>query len=292
MPEAELAIIGGSGFYAMEGLADLQEHECETPFGAPSDKIALGEMKGVKVAFLARHGAGHRLLPGEVPSRANVFALKSLGVKRIISVNAVGSLREELAPRHLVIPDQLIDRTTSRPRTFFGAGLVAHVAFAEPFCRDLSLVLAQSARQAGATVHEGGTVVVIEGPQFSTKAESNLYRSWGAHLIGMTNSPEAKLAREAEICYASLACVTDYDVWLDRYDSVTAEMILDNFKFNISTAQKVVALAATRLPQDRSCPCSRALSDALVTPPALVPEELKRELQPIIGKYMPPEGSR
>jgi 5'-methylthioadenosine phosphorylase len=290
MAQAELAIIGGSGFYQMEGLSDRQEVRCRTPFGEPSDAVVLGTLNGVRVAFLARHGVGHRLLPGEVPSQANVYALKTLGVERIIAINAVGSLREEIAPRDLAVPDQLIDRTKGRPDTFFGHGLVAHISFADPFCPVLRQVLLECARQEGATVHDGGTCVIMEGPQFSTKAESNLYRSQGADLVGMTNLPEAKLAREAEICYASLSCVTDYDVWHESFGMVSAEMILTNLALNAETAEKVVAFAVQRLPQERRCLCAGALSDALATPPQFVPEEIKKDLAPIIGRYMPSGG--
>ncbi len=290
MAQAELAVIGGSGFYHMEGLSDRQEVRCQTPFGEPSDAIVLGTLSGVRVAFLARHGVGHRLLPGEVPSQANIYALKTLGVERIIAINAVGSLREEIAPRDLAVPDQLIDRTKGRPGTFFGGGLVAHISFADPFCPVLRQVLLECAGEAGATVHDGGTCVVMEGPPFSTKAESNVYRSWGADLVGMTSLPEAKLAREAEICYAALACVTDYDVWRESEETVTAAMILANTIVNVEKARKVVALAVQRLPRERRCLCAGALSDALATPPQFVPEETKRALAPIVGRYMPSGG--
>jgi 5'-methylthioadenosine phosphorylase len=291
MAQAELAIIGGSGFYQMEGLSDRREVRCRTPFGDPSDAVVLGTLGGRRVAFLPRHGIGHRLLPGEVPSQANIYALKTLGVERIVAINAVGSLREEITPRDLAVPDQLIDRTRWRASTFFGRGLVAHISFAEPFCPVLRQVLLECAREAGATVHDGGTCVVVEGPQFSTKAEANLYRSQGANLVGMTSLPEAKLAREAEICYASLCCVTDYDVWHESYGTVSAEMILANLALNSKTAEKVVILAAQGLPRGRDCACADALSNALVTSPDLVPAETKKELAPIIGKYMPsPSG--
>lgn len=292
MAEAEVAVIGGSGFYQMKGLSDREELRLSTPFGEPSDRLVLGVLAGRRVAFLPRHGVGHRLLPSEVPSRANIYALKTLGVQRIISINAVGSLREEIAPRHLAVPHQLIDRTRGRAGTFFGRGIAAHVSFAEPFCPDLSAALVGAAKEAGATVHHGGTMVVIEGPQFSTRAESELYRSWGAGLIGMTGLPEAKLAREAEICYASLSCVTDYDVWRESSDTVTAEMILENLSLNVQTAQQVVALAVEKLPSERACLCASALSNALVTPADLVPEQVKRDLAPIIGRYMPARSGR
>jgi 5'-methylthioadenosine phosphorylase len=283
---AELAVIGGSGFYRMEGLEDIEEVRPDTPFGAPSDTIVLGTLHGVRMAFLPRHGVGHRLLPREIPVRANIYALKSLGVERIISISAVGSLKEEYAPLHMVVPDQLVDRTWGRTSSFFGEGLVAHVGFAQPFCPALSHVLFEAARDAGAEAHLGGTYAVMEGPAFSTRAESDLHRSWGASLVGMTALPEAKLAREAEICYATLASVTDYDVWHETHAPVTAEMILSNLQSNVATAKRAVDLAVQRLPRDRACPCATALKDALVTPWHLVPQETKRRLAPIIGKYV------
>jgi 5'-methylthioadenosine phosphorylase len=290
MARAELAVIGGSGFYQMEGLAEIEEVRLETPFGAPSDAIVLGTLEGVRVAFLPRHGVGHRILPSELPARANIWALKSLGVERIISVSAVGSLREEIAPLHMVVPEQVIDRTRGRPSTFFGRGLAAHIAFDRPFCPVLSGILAASAAEKGVTVHDGGACVVIEGPAFSTRAESHLYRSWGAQVIGMTALPEAKLAREAEICYAILASVTDYDTWHESHEAVTAEMILGNLRRNVEAARRVVADAVRRLPGERTCACGDALATALVTPLRLAPEEVKRDLKPIIGRYME-EGS-
>lgn len=286
MARADLAVIGGSGFYQMEGLTEVEEVRLDTPFGPPSDRLVLGRLVGVRLAFLPRHGVGHRILPSELPARANIWALKSLGVQYIISVSAVGSLREEIAPLHMVVPDQFIDRTRGRPSSFFGRGLVAHIAFDEPFCPVLSSILAESAAEVGVTVHQGGTCVVMEGPAFSTKAESHLYRSWGADIIGMTGLPEAKLAREAEICYAALASVTDYDTWHESHAAVSAEMILDNLKRNVEAAKRVVAGAVTRLPPQRTCACSDALRTALVTPLDAVPEEVKRDLAPIIGRYL------
>jgi 5'-methylthioadenosine phosphorylase len=294
MPDVRVAIIGGSGFYQMEGLTDVEEALIqETPFGRPSEAIVIGNLDGVRVAFLPRHGRGHRILPSEVPARANIYALKTLGVEFIIAVSAVGSLRQEIEPRHLVVPDQLIDRTKGRPATFFGQGLAAHIAFAEPFCPVLRDSLWRSAAEAGAGVHNGGTLVVMEGPAFSTKAESNLYRSWGADLIVMTALPEAKLAREAEVCYATLACVTDYDCWHEGHDSVTAEMILANLLKTVEVAQRTVRLALARLPARRDCLCASALQDALITPLDMVPAETKKKLAPIIGKYLvsDPPGS-
>ncbi len=283
---ADVGIIGGSGLYEMEGFADVQELKASTPFGQPSDSLMVGRLEGQRVAFLARHGRGHRILPSELNFRANVFALKSLGVSWILSVSAVGSLKEDYAPLDIVIPDQLVDRTTQRPATFFGRGLVAHAAFAHPFCHGLSDVLAASCRETGARCHSGGCYVCIEGPEFSTLAESRLYRSWGMDIVGMTNMQEARLAREAEICYATLAMVTDYDCWHPSHDSVTAEQIIGNLGKNAATAQAVLRAALRRLPIARECECAGALKFALVTPSHLVPAEVKRDLEPIIGKYM------
>jgi 5'-methylthioadenosine phosphorylase len=284
LSDARVAIIGGSGFYEMEGLADRREVRVDTPFGEPSDAILLGTLSGVPIAFLPRHGKGHRLLPSEVPARANVYALKTLGVERIISVNAVGSLREEIEPRHMVVPDQLIDRTLDRPSTFFGEGLVAHISLADPFCPELRSHLTQGARTANATVHETGTALVIEGPAFSTRAESRLHRTWGADLVSMTMLPEAKLAREAGICFAALACVTDYDSWREAHAEVTAQMILDNLLLSVEQARRAVTAAVESLPPVRGCSCASALRDALVTAPSLVPEETLRRLAPIVGE--------
>jgi 5'-methylthioadenosine phosphorylase len=284
--EAKIAIIGGSGFYDIEGLKDRREVHCETPFGEPSDTITLGSLGGTPIAFLARHGRGHRLLPSEIPARANIYALKTLGVERIISVNAAGSLREEIAPRELVVPDQLIDRTTAPQSSFFGEGLVAHISFGDPFCPELSRVLIEGAHQTGATVHDGGTVVVIEGPAFSTKAESKLYRSWGADLVSMTMLPEAKLAREAGMCYAALACVTDHDVWRDPDTEVTAQMILDNLVLTVGSARRVVALTIENIPSQRTCRCAFALDDAMATSIPLVPTATLEKLGPIISDYV------
>lgn len=284
--EARIGIIGGSGLYEMEGLTEARELSFKTPFGEPSDALVLGTLEGQKVAFLPRHARGHRILPSELNFRANVFAMKLLGVEWILSVSAVGSLKEELAPLHMAIPDQFVDRTTQRKSTFFGGGLVAHVAFAHPVCPRLSSVLGDACQEAGATAHKGGTYVCIEGPQFSTRAESDLYRSWGMSVIGMTNLQEARLAREAEICYATLAMITDYDCWHPSHDSVTAEQIIANLGQNAEGAKSVLRAAVKRLPFPRTCECATALKQALVTPPDLVPRALKKELEPIIGKYM------
>jgi 5'-methylthioadenosine phosphorylase len=284
--QADIGIIGGTGLYQMEGFTDVREVAVETPFGSPSDSLFVGTLEDKRVAFLARHGRGHRILPHELNFQANVFAMKRLGVQWILSVSAVGSLKEEYAPLHVVVPDQFIDRTRQRRSTFFGRGLVAHVAFANPFCRGLSRVVAEACGEAGATFHVGGTYVCMEGPQFSTRAESNLYRSWGADLIGMTNLQEAKLAREAEICYATLAMVTDYDCWHAEHAAVTAEQIIGNLGRNAATARAVLRAAVRRLPIPRDCECESALRFALVTAAELVPDEMKRELQPIVGRYM------
>jgi 5'-methylthioadenosine phosphorylase len=284
---AEIGIIGGSGLYEMEGVTVTREITVETPFGAPSDAIVVGTLEGRSVAFLPRHGRGHRILPGEINFQANVFALKTLGVERILSVSAVGSLKEKYAPLHMVVPDQFVDRTFKRASTFFGRGLVAHVAFARPFCADLGRVLAAATRRAGATVHEGGTYICIEGPQFSTRAESELYRSWGMDIIGMTNLQEARLAREAEICYSTLAMVTDYDCWHPDHDAVSLSQILETLSANAATAKQVLRTAVQSVPRGpRPCECATALAHALVTAPDLVPAQLKKDLAPIIGRYM------
>ena len=287
---AEIGIIGGSGLYGMEGFADVEEVAVGTPFGAPSDALMVGRLEGRRVAFLPRHGRGHRILPGELNHRANIYALKTLGVERILSVSAVGSLKEKYAPLHLVIPDQFVDRTR-RPSTFFGRGLVAHIAFAHPFCAGLSAAMEKGCRDAGATHHRGGTYLCIEGPQFSTRAESELYRAWGMDIIGMTNVHEARLAREAEICYSTLAMVTDYDCWHPDHESVTADQIIQNLVRNAAMAKAVLRAAVQRLPREaRTCECATALRSALVTAPELVPDDVKRDLAPIIGRYMPAEA--
>jgi 5'-methylthioadenosine phosphorylase len=284
---AGVGIIGGSGLYEMEGVTGARELVVETPFGDPSDRLVIGTLEGQKVAFLPRHGRGHRISPSEINFQANIYALKSLGVERILSVSAVGSLKEKYAPLHMVVPDQLVDRTFKRSSTFFGKGLVAHVGFARPFCADVGRVLAAACRTAGATVHEGGTYICIEGPQFSTRAESELYRSWGMDIIGMTNLQEARLAREAEICYATLAMVTDYDCWHPDHDAVTVDQILQNLLTNAATARAVLRAAVKGLPLAvRGCECASALSHALITAPELVPPQVKHDLAPIIGKYI------
>ena len=286
MESVHIGIIGGSGLYDMAEVTDRSEVTLQTPFGDPSGPYILGTLRGKRVAFLARHGAGHRLSPSELNFRANIFGMKTLGVEYILSASAVGSLREEYKPLDLVIPDQFIDRTMGRIGTFFGSGLAAHVGFAHPFCRLLSERAYRSAVAAGATVHQGGTYVCMEGPQFSTLAESNLYRSWGAAIIGMTNLQEAKLAREAEICYTTIALVTDYDCWHPEHDHVTVDMIIANLTQNARTAQQVIAAAVEKLPFERTCECASALRYALITRPDAVPENTKRDLAPIVGKYL------
>lgn len=286
MKTAAIGVIGGSGLYQMPELTGVREVEIKTPFGKTSDPLIRGRLGGVDLIFLPRHGKGHRWLPTEINFRANIFALKKLGVERIISVSAVGSLREEIAPGHLVVPDQFIDRTTQRPSTFFGRGVVAHVSLANPFCSDLSKVLVTAARQEGAEVHSGGTYVCMEGPQFSTRAESHLYRDWGAHVIGMTNLQEAKLAREAEICFGTLALATDYDCWNDQAGDVEIEHVLTVLKQNVALAQRTIARASAELSEPRSCGCVSALKDAIITERARIPKKIRAELQPIIGKYL------
>jgi len=286
MPEAKIGVIGGSGLYKIEGMTGIEEVKPKTPFGEPSDSIIIGELEGKSIAFLPRHGRGHRLSPTEVPSRANIYALKSMGVEWIISVSAVGSLKEDIHPLDIVIPDQLIDRTKSRVNSFFGGGLVAHVPFADPFCPELSDILCQAALDERSRVHKGGTCIVMEGPLFSTKAESNLYRSWGASIIGMTALPEAKLAREAEICYATLACITDYDTWHETEDSVTIDMALQNLLRNVDTAKRIIDTVAARIPQRRECICAEALKNAIITATDEIPQQMKRDLALLIGKYI------
>jgi 5'-methylthioadenosine phosphorylase len=271
----------------MDGLSDIEELRIDTPYGPTSDAIIAGDLDGQRVAFLPRHGVGHRILPSEIPVQANIWALKQLGVETIISVSAVGSLREEIEPLHMILPDQLIDRTRGRDSTFFGDGLVGHIGFADPFCPEMRPLLTSCAREAGATVHERGTMIVMEGPAFSTRAESQLYRNWGADIIGMTGLPEAKLAREAEICYVILACSTDYDVWHDTEEDVTADLIVANLLRNVEVSRQAVRRALARLPSKRDCSCHDALRDAIVTSMDLVPEQTKQRLAPLIAKYLP-----
>ena len=289
---ATMAVIGGSGFYEIAGIKDMESVAIETPFGATSDKIILGTLGDTRVAFLPRHGVGHRLLPGELPQRANIWALASLGVEYIVSVSAVGSLKQGIAPLQMVVPDQLIDRTRGdRPSTFFGRGIVAHIAFDTPFCPVLSASLYASITAAHVVGHNGGTMVVVEGPSFSTRAESEMYRNWRAHVIGMTALPEAKLAREAGICYATLACVTDYDTWYSEHERVSVEMIVANLQHNVASARTIVASVAQALPA-RTCVCGDALANAIITPRLLWPEQTQRDLAPILARGRKSEPAR
>ena len=281
-----IGVIGGSGLYQMEGLRRIREIAVNTPFGKPSEKLIRGRLGEADLIFLPRHGKGHRWLPTEINFRANIFALKKLGVERIISVSAVGSLREDIAPGHLVVPDQFIDRTSQRPGTFFGKGIVAHVSLAEPFCKDLSRVLIDSARAEKALVHGGGTYLCMEGPQFSTRAESRLYRSWNAHVIGMTNLQEAKLAREAEICFGTLALATDYDCWNESAGNVEIEHVLAVLKSNVDLAQRTIRRAVDQLKGSRACACASALKDAIITARSRIPKKMRAKLRPIVGKYL------
>ena len=287
---AKIGIIGGSGFYNIEGIKKVKKVKVTTTFGKPSDDFVTGVLGGREVVFLARHGIGHRVLPSEINYRANIYAMKKLGVEQIISVSACGSLKEELKPLDIVIPDQFIDRTNiGRLMTFFGDGIVAHIPFAEPVCGELSRSLAAAARKAGANVHLGGVYLNMEGPQFSTKAESKLYRSWGADIIGMTNLPEAKLAREAEMCYATVACITDYDCWrMDDKDSesVSLEMIINNLCKNVDISKNILKTVLPNLREDRNCACSSALENSIVTRPEFISASTKKKLKLIIGKYI------
>jgi 5'-methylthioadenosine phosphorylase len=285
MDVAKLAVIGGSGVYDMEALTDVEEVDVSTPFGATSDTIIVGTLSGKRIAFLPRHGRGHRLTPTEVPYRANIWALKSLGVKRIISVSACGSMKEEYAPRHIVIPDQIYDNTKKRDYSFFGDGLVAHIGVADPFCPHLRQVLCEATQSAGGTVHMGGTFIVIEGPRFSTRGESKIYRSWGIGIIGMTAVPEAQLAREAEICYATMANVTDYDVWHEEEEAVNVEMLIDNLNANSALSKRTIANLIPLLRDDVPCDCGAALSTALITQRDLIPRSKIDQLGPIVAKY-------
>ena len=282
---AEIGIIGGSGLYTMPGFQQQEEAAIDTPFGRPSENFVLGTLAGRKVAFLARHGRGHRISPSELNFRANIYGMKSLGVERIISLSAVGSLKEEHRPQDFVIPDQFFDRTRGRVSTFFGEGIVAHVSFADPVCPELAKVVAGACRETGVTVKEGGTYLCMEGPAFSTKAESNVYRSWGMDVIGMTNLQEAKLAREAEICYVTVAMVTDYDCWHPEHDAVTVEQIIANLVRNAENACAVVGKAVASMPAGRSCKCGTALAHALITDRKAAPEATRKKLGLLIEKY-------
>jgi len=286
LQQAEIGIIGGSGLYAMPGLTDVREERVETPFGDPSDAFVLGVLEGRKVAFLARHGRGHRILPSELNFRANIYAFKKLGVERILSISAVGSLKEEHEPLHFVIPDQFIDRTFLRVATFFGEGVVGHVSFGDPVCATVAKTLVTACKSEGVVGKDGGTYINMEGPQFSTRAESNLYRSWGADVIGMTNLQEAKLAREAEICYATAAMVTDYDCWREGHDDVTVEQIVAVLHKNAANAGKVVKAAVAAMPRERNCACATALKYAILTQPEVIPAATLEKLDLLIGKYI------
>jgi len=281
-----LGVIGGSGLYDMPGLTEVENLAVDTPFGAPSDEFVRGRLGDVQIVFVPRHGRGHRLLPTEINYRANIFGMKKLGVEWLLSVAAVGSLRKEIEPGHMVVPDQFIDRTVARPSTFFGGGIVAHVSMADPVCPGFAATAVDAVRASGGTVHQGGTYVCMEGPQFSPRAESELYRSWGAHLIGMTNSQEAKLAREAEMCFATLATASDYDCWNTEARHVTIDDILRLLAENVDLARRSVARMAEALPDRRTCACASALKDTIVTDPACIPAQRKRDLAPLIGKYI------
>src|SRR6185503_8268852 len=284
--QVTLAIIGGSGLYEMPGLQDPREYNINTPFGKTSAPIVVGTLEGEQVGFLARHGIGHHITPSEVPYRANIYALKSLGVERIISISACGSLQEQFAPGHIVIPDQVYDNTHKRARSFFEGGLVAHVSVADPFCGDLSDQLESAVRLAGGVAHRGGSLITIEGPRFSTKAESKTYRSWGMSIIGMTASPEVFLAREAEICYATMAHVTDYDVWHISAAPVTVEMVIQTLHKNTVLAQNAVRMLAGNLKRQRRCECGHALSAALITRKEIIPPETRQKLDLLVNKYL------
>jgi 5'-methylthioadenosine phosphorylase len=286
--QVKIGVIGGSGIYQIESLTDVEEIRLDTPFGEPSDAFITGSLNGVRVAFLPRHGRGHRFSPSELPFRANIYGMKMLGVERIISASAVGSLREELKPLDIVIPDQFFDRTRHRVSTFFGDGIVAHVGFADPVCHEMCDALEEVGRTEleGTDIHRGGTYICMEGPAFSTRAESEVYRSWGMSVIGMTNIQEAKLAREAEMCYATMALVTDYDCWHPDHDSVTVEMVISNLNRNAANAQRLVAGVVTRLAgAERGCKCGHSLRHAIITPPERITPEAKERLKEIVGKY-------
>jgi 5'-methylthioadenosine phosphorylase len=289
---ADIGIIGGSGLYDMDGLKSAKEIKVRTPFGYPSDAVILGELDGIRIAFLSRHGRGHTFSPSEINYRANVYALKSLGIRRLISVSAVGSMKESIEPGHVVFPDQFIDLTKRRASTFFEGGAVAHVAFGEPICPSLAAQLSAAARSVGATAHDGGTYVCIEGPQFSTKAESRLYRQWGVSVIGMTNLPEAKLAREAELCYATIALATDYDCWHETEEPVTVEAILATLRQNVALAKRLLRTSVQSAAAADACVCQQALRDAVVTDPARIPAALRRKLAVLTDRLSPAKGKR
>ncbi|MCD6290834.1 MAG: S-methyl-5'-thioadenosine phosphorylase [Anaerolineae bacterium] len=286
MEPVRIGIIGGSGVYQMEALENVKEVWLDTPFGVPSDAYIVGTLGGQRVAFLPRHGRGHRIMPGELNSRANIWGFKMLGVERLISISACGSLKEEYAPGHIVIPDQLFDRTRGRPLSFFGNGIVVHISFAEPFCPELSRALYEAVQETGATVHLGGTFITIEGPRFSTKAESHIFRQWGADIIGMTAVPEAQLAREAEICYATMAHVTDYDVWHETEKSVTVEMVVQQLLKNTEITKQAIQRVIPKLTDPRTCQCGNALQNAIITDPKYIPPAVKTRLGLLLDKYL------
>lgn len=291
MSQVVIGVIGGSGLYQMDELTEVHEVRIATPFGEPSDAYITGMLGGTKMVFLPRHGRGHRLLPSEVNYRANIYGMKKLGVERIISVSAVGSMKEEIVPGHIVIPDQFFDRTQGkRASTFFGNGVVGHIQFADPVCADLAQVLTDATCQVGAVVHQGGTYLCIEGPNFSTRAESNIYRSWGVDIIGMTNIPEARLAREAEICYATVALATDYDCWHEEHEDVSVEAVIAIIQKNVATARNIIQTAVKQLAQERSCGCGSALQYAIMTDKSLIPEQTRTALAPFLGKYLDKQG--
>jgi len=281
-----IGVIGGSGLYEMEGLKGVKEVKVRTPFGSPSDAYITGILDGTKMVFLPRHGRGHRILPSEINFRANIFGMKLLGVEWIISVSAVGSMKEGIEPGHIVIPNQLFDRTMFRPNTFFGKGIAVHISIADPVCPTINDLLLSSAREAGATVHKGGTYLCIEGPQFSTRGESKIYRQWGVDVIGMTNIPEAKLAREAEICYGTIAMVTDYDVWHEKEEDVAIESVLEILKRDVSLAMETIRRTVKKIETNRTCECATALKNAIITDRKKIPARLRKSLKPLIGKYL------
>jgi 5'-methylthioadenosine phosphorylase len=281
-----LGVIGGSGLYEIEGLTNIRSIKVATPFGRPSDDYIVGTLHGIRVAFLPRHGRGHRIMPTDINYRANIYGMKKLGVERIISVSAVGSMKEEIKPGDIVVPDQFYDHTKHRRSTFFGNGIVAHVGMADPVCAGLCSVLIEAGSKVGATVHRGGTYLCMEGPQFSTRAESMTYREWNVDVIGMTNATEAKLAREAEICYSTIALATDYDCWHHSEEAVTVEAVLAVMKHNIETSKAMIRQAVQMLPQTRACGCGEALRNTIMTPAKLIPAKTKKDLAPIIGKYL------
>ena len=290
--EGAVGAVGGSGLYEMEGLEEVASVSVDTPFGSPSDALITGTLEGVPMVFIPRHGRGHRIAPSHLNARANIFAMKKLGVSRIVSVSAVGSMREEIRPGDIVVVDQFFDRTKGRPGSFFGDGIVAHVLFADPVCPVLSECLVEAGVEAGATIHKGGTYLVIEGPQFSTRAESRVYRQWGVDVIGMTNLPEARLAREAEICYATLALATDYDCWHETEEDVSVDAVLAVLRNNVATAQEILHAAVKRVPRNRDCHCARALENAIITDSDSIPTSVKKDLDLLVGKYLSPRGER